>query len=93
VYVAVTPARGVLGLDGRFVRRRAHAMGGPAPEVLVPASGLMILVGGILIALGVWADLGALLIAAFLVPTARTTCTGSGASRCRDEAGPDGPTS
>jgi uncharacterized membrane protein YphA (DoxX/SURF4 family) len=38
--------------------------------VLVPATGLMILAGGVMIALGVWADLAALLLAAFLVPTA-----------------------
>jgi putative oxidoreductase len=30
----------------------------------------MIVVGGLLVALGIWADLGALLIVAFLVPTA-----------------------
>jgi putative oxidoreductase len=48
----------------------ARAMGGPAPELLVPLSGFMILAGGGLIALGVWADLGALLIAGFLIPTA-----------------------
>jgi putative oxidoreductase len=36
----------------------------------VPATGVMILVGGVLIALGLWADLGALLIAAFLLATA-----------------------
>lgn len=50
----------------------ARSSGGPAPELLVPLSGLMILGGGLLIALGVWSDLGALLIAAFLVPTAYT---------------------
>lgn len=36
----------------------------------MPATGVMILAGGVLVALGVWADLGALLIAAFLLPTA-----------------------
>lgn len=48
----------------------SRAMGGPAPELLVPFTGLMIIVGGLSIGFGVWADLGALLIAAFLVPTA-----------------------
>ncbi|WP_329503659.1 hypothetical protein RFN58_35765 [Streptomyces iakyrus] len=33
-------------------------------------SGLLILVGGLSILLGVWADLGALLLVVFLVPTA-----------------------
>jgi uncharacterized membrane protein YphA (DoxX/SURF4 family) len=48
----------------------ARSSGAPAPQALVPLTGLMILAGGALVALGVWADLGALLIAAFLVPTA-----------------------
>ena len=48
----------------------ARSMGAPAPGVLVPATGLMLLAGGVMVALGVWPDLGALLIAAFLLPTA-----------------------
>jgi putative oxidoreductase len=48
----------------------SRAMEAPAPEVGVPLTGAMILAGGLLIALGLWADLGALLIFAFLVPTA-----------------------
>jgi putative oxidoreductase len=48
----------------------AKARGAPAPELTVPLTGVMILVGGISVALGLWADVGALLIAAFLVPTA-----------------------
>lgn len=48
----------------------ARSSGAPAPELMVPLTGLMILGGGVLVALGLWADLGALLIAAFLVPTA-----------------------
>ncbi len=42
----------------------------PAPEFLVPFSGLMAIAGGLSIALGVWADLGALLLVLFLVPVA-----------------------
>ena len=42
----------------------------PAPKLAVVVSGLMILVGGLYIAFGVYADLGALLIAIFLIPTA-----------------------
>ena len=42
----------------------------PAAKLSVILSGLMILVGGLYIAFGVYADLGALLIAAFLIPTA-----------------------
>ena len=42
----------------------------PMAKLAVIVSGLMILVGGLYIAFGVYADLGALLIAIFLVPTA-----------------------
>jgi len=42
----------------------------PAAKLSVIVSGLMILIGGLYIALGIYADLGALLIAAFLIPTA-----------------------
>jgi uncharacterized membrane protein YphA (DoxX/SURF4 family) len=42
----------------------------PMAKISVFVSGLMILLGGIYIALGFYADLGALLIAIFLLPTA-----------------------
>ena len=42
----------------------------PAAKLAVFVSGLMILVGGLYIVFGVYADLGALLIAIFLIPTA-----------------------
>lgn len=42
----------------------------PAAKLAVVVSGVMILVGGLYIAFGVYADLGALLIAIFLIPTA-----------------------
>ena len=42
----------------------------PAAKLSVILSGLMILIGGIYIALGIYADLGALLIALFLIPAA-----------------------
>ena len=48
----------------------ARGTGAPSPELGVPATGAMIVVGSLLIALGLWADLGALLIAAFLLATA-----------------------
>jgi putative oxidoreductase len=48
----------------------ARAKGVPAPELLVPASGLMAVGGGVLLVLGLWADLGALLLAAFVFPVA-----------------------
>jgi len=45
----------------------ARMKGAPAPEILVPASGAAILAGSISVALGIWADLGALVLTAFLV--------------------------
>jgi putative oxidoreductase len=48
----------------------AAAKGVPYARLMVPVTGSMILAGSILISLGVWADLGALLIVAFLIPTA-----------------------
>jgi len=42
----------------------------PLARVSVYISGVMILLGGLYIALGFYADLGALLIAIFLIPTA-----------------------
>jgi putative oxidoreductase len=48
----------------------ARSSGAPAPELTVPLTGAMIFVGGALIAIGVWPDVGALLLAAFLLPAA-----------------------
>ncbi len=39
----------------------------PLPQLAVPATGAMIVAGSIMVALGAWGDLGALLIAAFLI--------------------------
>jgi putative oxidoreductase len=63
------------GLTVHLLQRKtgieyARMNGVPAPEFLVPFSGLMAIAGGLSIALGVWADLGALILVAFLVPVA-----------------------
>ena len=42
----------------------------PMAKIAVYVSGLMLVLGGLYIALGFYADLGALLIAIFLIPTA-----------------------
>jgi uncharacterized membrane protein YphA (DoxX/SURF4 family) len=42
----------------------------PLAELMVPLTGLMIVVGGLGVALGAWGDLAALLLVAFLAPTA-----------------------
>lgn len=63
------------GLTGHLQNREmitgyARSAGAPAPAVMVPLTGVAIIVGGLAIALGVWADLAALGIAAFTVSTA-----------------------
>src|SRR5450759_5333313 len=55
----------ILGRKGTAAYARQNRV--PLPELSVVASGAMILVGSVLVALGAWGDLGALLIAAFLV--------------------------
>ena len=46
----------------------ANHKGAPGGKLGVQLSGVLALLGGLSIALGVWADLGALLLIAFLVP-------------------------
>ena len=45
----------------------AKAYRAPAPELMVPLSGGVIVVGGLMVILGIWADLGALLVGGFLL--------------------------
>jgi Predicted membrane protein len=48
----------------------AQSRGVPLARPTVLVSGVLILVGGLMVLLGVWPDLGALLLVLFLVPTA-----------------------
>ncbi len=48
----------------------AAAKGLPQPKLAVLGSGVLILVGAVMVLLGIWMDLGALLLAIFLIPTA-----------------------
>jgi uncharacterized membrane protein YphA (DoxX/SURF4 family) len=45
----------------------ARAYNSPAPEFGVLVTGVMAFAGGLMVALGLWADLGALVVAAFLL--------------------------
>jgi uncharacterized membrane protein YphA (DoxX/SURF4 family) len=47
----------------------ARMMGAPAPELTVPLTGVQLIVGGLMIVLGLWVDLAALIVIAFLIPT------------------------
>src|SRR5918994_4772398 len=55
-----------LGEGGVQGREYARSLGAPSPDILVPLSGMAIISGGLMIALGIWADLGALLVIGFL---------------------------
>ncbi|WP_433561819.1 DoxX family protein [Nocardia sp. CA-151230] len=60
---------------GHFAQRKTMAQyaqfrGLPMADLAVPASGVLLLAGGLSVLLGVWADLGALLLIVFLLPTA-----------------------
>jgi putative oxidoreductase len=46
----------------------ARMYGAPAPDLLVPLSGAAAILGSAMIVLGVFADVGALILIAFLVP-------------------------
>jgi len=46
----------------------AAQQGVPAPGVLVPLSGILALLGGVSVAFGLYARLGAILLAVFLIP-------------------------
>jgi uncharacterized membrane protein YphA (DoxX/SURF4 family) len=58
-----------------FVQRRGmvgygQSVGAPAPELMVPVTGAMLVLGSLSVLLGVWMDIGLLLLVMFLVPTA-----------------------
>jgi putative oxidoreductase len=46
----------------------ARSQGAPSPDLMVPLSGVGLLLGGVMVALGLWADVGALFLVATLVP-------------------------
>jgi putative oxidoreductase len=58
-----------------FTQRKAMAQyagakGIPAPMPAVLAGGVLLVGGGLMVLLGIWADLGSLLLVLFLLPTA-----------------------
>jgi putative oxidoreductase len=48
----------------------ARMKGAPLPELTVPLTGIAIAIAGVMIIIGLWVDLAALVIAAFLLVTA-----------------------
>ena len=70
LFAAIFIASGIGHLANRkAMAEYARALGAPGGEFGVVVSGLVILVGGIMVAAGIWGDLGAILLFAFLVPT------------------------
>jgi putative oxidoreductase len=70
VFVAVFVISGVSLHLLKWRQGVAYASQYGVPAVLVPLSGLVAVGGGVLLALGLWPDLGALLIAVFAFPVA-----------------------
>jgi putative oxidoreductase len=48
----------------------AEARGVPSPKLAVQVGGVLLALGGLSVLLGLWGDLGAILLVIFLVPTA-----------------------
>lgn len=61
---------GIAHLTNKGMVGYAQSKGVPAPAVMVPLTGVMILVGAVLVALGWHRFIGAGLLVLFLVPTA-----------------------
>jgi putative oxidoreductase len=71
LFVALFLANGYAHL-GRTETMAGYAAsrGVPAARLVTLASGVLLVAGALLVLLGIWADLGALLLFGFLVPTA-----------------------
>ena len=48
----------------------AASKGVPSAKIATQISGVLMIIGAVMLLLGVWADLGALLLVVFLIPTA-----------------------
>ncbi|GAA4490923.1 hypothetical protein GCM10023094_54930 [Rhodococcus olei] len=56
--------------QSKAMAQYAGAKGVPLPQISVLTSGVLLVLGSLSVLLGVWADLGCLLLVAFLAPTA-----------------------
>jgi putative oxidoreductase len=71
LFVAIFLASGFAHLgQARDMAGYVSSKGIPNALLLVRASGVQLLVGGLMVLLGIWMDLGFLILAAFLVPAA-----------------------
>ena len=72
LFVLLFLGSGIAGhfIEGKATTEYARASGAPSPEVMVPLTGVMLILGGLSVLFGIFADAGALILFAFLVPTA-----------------------
>jgi putative oxidoreductase len=72
LFVPATLSAGVMGhlASSRMLAGYAQSKGVPAARLVVLVTGVQIVAGSLMIALGIWPDLGALLLVIFLIPTA-----------------------
>jgi len=71
LFVALFLASGIAHLTAtEAMSGYAKSKGVPSARLAVQASGVLLLVGAIMVLLGLWIDLGTLLLFVFLVPTA-----------------------
>ena len=72
LFIVVTLSAGMLGhlANSGALAGYAQSKGVPAARFLVLLTGVQIVAGSLMVALGIWPDLGALLLALFLIPTA-----------------------
>ncbi len=54
----------------QYMSEYAKSMGAPSPELTVPLTGVAIIAGGIMIAFGIFGDVGAFIVAGFLISAA-----------------------
>jgi putative oxidoreductase len=71
VFVAIFLGSGVAHMtQTRDMEGYVASKGLPRASLLIQASGVWMLVGGLMVLFGVWMDLGFLMLAAFLIPAA-----------------------
>ena len=69
VYLFLTSAYGHL-TQGKAMAGYAGSKNVPSPQLAVLGTGVLLVLGGLMVLLGVWGDLGALFLIVFLIPTA-----------------------
>jgi putative oxidoreductase len=72
LFIAATLSAGLMGhlAHSGMMAGYAQSKGIPAARFVVLLTGVQIVAGSLMVALGIWPDLGALLLAIFLIPTA-----------------------